>query len=105
MRPHLYMLAEDGRTPIPTEDVLEWADWLERSTEQRILLQTEVPGGIVSTVFLGIDHNWPFDGPPRLWETMMFMDGNDDAGEMRRYATYEEAARGHGEIVKRALGR
>lgn len=32
----------------------------------------------VSTVLLVVDHNWSPDGPPLIFETMRFMDGEGD---------------------------
>jgi len=64
----------------------------------------------VSTVFLGLDQRGPFreegSGPPILFETMIFWDGPLDT-DGARYATWEEAERGHEEFVWRvriALG-
>jgi hypothetical protein len=50
----------------------------------------------VSTVFLGLNHAWD-DGPPLLFETMVFRGGLSD--EVRRYSTWDEAVRGHIEMV------
>lgn len=51
----------------------------------------------VSTVFLIIDHNFFREGPPILFETMIFV---DDSGVFtQRYATREEAQAGHDETV------
>lgn len=51
----------------------------------------------VSTVFLVLDHNYG-DGPPILYETMVFgPDGTDPV--CRRYRTREDASRGHDEEV------
>lgn len=55
----------------------------------------------VSTVFLSIDHNWG-DGPPILFETMVF---DHSEGEnwsdvyCGRYCTRAEAEAGHARIV------
>lgn len=46
----------------------------------------------VSTVFLSLDHNWG-DGPPILFETMIF--GGEHDGYQERYRTWEEAEEGH----------
>lgn len=35
----------------------------------------------VSTVLLVVDHNWSPDGPPLIFETMTFMDGEGDRCE------------------------
>lgn len=47
----------------------------------------------ISTVFLGMDHNFDGDGPPILFETMIF--GGENDGYQVRYATYDEAMVGH----------
>jgi hypothetical protein len=56
----------------------------------------------VSTVFLGMDHNfWGCDvdniSTPILFETMVF--GGKYDGRQRRYSTYGDAKKGHWEIV------
>lgn len=50
----------------------------------------------VSTVFLGVNHQF-HGGPPKIFETLVF--GGPRADTMRRYSTWEEAERGHAEIV------
>jgi hypothetical protein len=53
---------------------------------------------IVSTVWLGINHNFRGEGPPIIFETLVFFeDGNQDI--MYRYATLEDAKAGHETIV------
>jgi hypothetical protein len=55
----------------------------------------------VSTVWLGMDHGFNFDGDPDyrpvIFETMIFGGEHDEA--MMRYCTEEEAHRGHIEAV------
>lgn len=51
----------------------------------------------VSTVFLGIDHGYTENGPPIVFETLVF--GGPMADSMRRYATWDEAVAGHEETV------
>lgn len=46
----------------------------------------------VSTVFLGLDHNWDV-GPPHLFETMIF--GGEHANYCTRCATWDEAEKMH----------
>lgn len=53
----------------------------------------------MSTVFLGLDHNFS-GGEPILFETMIF--GGPLDGEQRRYHTYDQAERGHTEAVAAA---
>ncbi len=94
MRSAYYIL--DGKTPVPVDDVLVWARWFEgdRTADHRVVARDDIGTVLVSTVFLGIDHAW-FDGPPVLFETLVF----GWSGEMRRYATWEEAEVGHAEVV------
>jgi hypothetical protein len=93
-----YILNDDGE-PVATNDVMVWARFFER--RDRILKQDFVEGargGVgVSTVFLGLDHNWSGVGPPVLWETLVF--GTPLDGEMRRYTSKADALRGHAEML------
>jgi hypothetical protein len=86
-----YILDKDGN-PRPCPDLTEWALWFERA--DRKVARDELPDGhVVSTVFLGLDHNFTRRGPPILYETLVFNDYGEIAGE--RYATREEALEGH----------
>ena len=97
-RPRYYRL--EGRTVVPCDDVLEWASWFE--TAERVVRQTRIDEHlVVSTVFLGLDHNYTRTGPPLLFETMVFRHGSGD--ETRRYSTWEEADEGHEEVVEEIL--
>ena len=58
---------------------------------------TDIGPCYVSTVFLGMDHSWS-DGPPELFETMIF--GDEHSEDQWRYATYDEAEAGHKAIVE-----
>ena len=88
---------DDGHTPVPVDDLSDWARRF-RITDRHVA-QTDVGPSHVSTVFLGIDHNFGDDGPPVLFETLVF-DG-PLAGEMTRYCTWADAAAGHTEMVAR----
>ena len=65
-------IIKDGLA-VPEDDLLSWAHWYESERGQYSLLDT-IAGIRVSTVFLGMDHNFG-KGEPILWETMIF---NDD---------------------------
>lgn len=60
----------------------------------------------VSTVFLGLDHNFG-SGEPLLFETMAFLlddDGAPHLGEptrLRRYSSWADAELGHADLVRR----
>jgi hypothetical protein len=60
-----------GQTPVACDDVLVWAEWFE-TAERRVRL-TRVGPYQVSTVFLGLDHNWS-GGEPILFETMIYVE-------------------------------
>ena len=80
-----------GQSPVEEPDVLTWGEWFEHA--DRIVARTHVPGGVVSTVFLGLDHNFSRVGPPLLFETMTFLDG--ESADCRRTATWLEAEAMH----------
>jgi predicted ATP-dependent serine protease len=86
----------DGREPVPAPDLMEWGRWME--TADRTVKWTEQGDVHVSTVFLGLDHQFG-EGPPLLFETMAFIAG--DGVDQRRYSTWREAEQGHDEIVRR----
>ena len=68
-----YILAEDGKTPKRVKDVIEWAQAFEKQDRQ---VAEDFIGRVrVSTVFLGIDHDWSGIRKPVLWETMIFGKG------------------------------
>ena len=66
----------------------------------RIVMQEPVGDLWVSTMWLGIDHQW-FDGPPLIFETMVF-DDKGGAVAQDRYSTLEQAKKGHRQMVQRA---
>jgi hypothetical protein len=89
----------EGREPKPVT-MLQWAVWFGRRqyNRQRIVAQTQIaPGLTVSTVFLGLDHNFSGKGPPLLFETMVFNDYG--AGDCWRWATWGAAEAGHLDVV------
>jgi hypothetical protein len=76
-------------------DLLEWAEWFQNA--DRSVSWTELSGNAsVSTVFLGLNHNYS-GGPPLLFETAIIRAGEFDIHS--RYGTWDEAERGHAEIV------
>ena len=90
----------DERVPVGVPDPLEWAKFFEEADRRRVAV-TELPGAVrVSTVFLGLDHNWSLEGPPILFETMIFGGPHDEYQE--RYATWGEAEAGHARAVSLA---
>ncbi len=84
----------DGKEP-KNADLMEWARWFE--TADRHVAKTAVSDEInVSTVFLGLDHSFG-DGPPLLFETMIF--GGEHDQYQDRYETWKQAETGHEKAV------
>jgi hypothetical protein len=83
-----------GQTPVPEPDLMKWAEWMQ--TADCIVFQEEIAGGVVSTVFLGLDHQYGA-GPPLLFETMVFRDGESVA--CHRCGTWREAEAQHGDVL------
>jgi hypothetical protein len=81
-------------------DSARWSAWFEFHYHERIVARTVVQEGVeVSTVFLGLDHNYSQTGPPILFETMVF--GGLCDGDMDRYAAMDESRQGHWAMVNR----
>lgn len=95
---HKFILNEKGE-PMPCHDLYEWGVWFE--TNSRIVEQTFFKDIKVSTVFLGMDHGW-HDGPPVLWETMIFGGKHDQY--QKRYTSLADAKAGHREALLLAMG-
>ena len=72
--------------------VLEWGRFFN-DTDSRRVAETKIEGIRVSTVFLGIDHNFNSHGPPLLFETMVFGGEHDEMTD--RYTTWTQAIKGH----------
>lgn len=93
-----YILDEQNQ-PVECPDVLTWGRWFEASGDQCKVGHTTFDGGYVSTVFLGLDHNFT-QGEPVLWETMIF--GGPHDGFQDRYTSRATAELGHQKAVKLA---
>lgn len=87
-----------GQTPVPEPDLLTWARWME-DPEHRTVAQTEIGATVISTIFLGLDHRHVGEGPPILFETMVFVDG-EASDYMRRCSTWLEAEAQHARAVE-----
>lgn len=94
-RPRFYIL--DGKRPKPAT-ATEWITWLE--TAERQVARNTYPKVEVSTVFLGLDHNWSGQGKPLIFETMVFGGPHHLAG--KRASTWSEAERNHKLFVRLA---
>ena len=83
MSPRHYVLRD---RKVVSVDLMEWADWVEFHNQEKIVKQETIGPYWVSTVFLGLDHNWSRTGPPILWETLVFGKGplKDEMDRSRR---------------------
>ena len=81
-------------------DFMEWAKSFKNNELRRVAEDTLPDGKWVSTVWLGLNHNFSQDGPPLIFETMVFPN-DGDMGELDadRYSTEEEALAGHKAMV------
>jgi hypothetical protein len=93
----IYIL--EGHTVVPCHDFLKWARWFE--TADRRVAQETIGPYFVSTVFLGLDHNFAPspNAPPLLFETMVFRRTgaveHSDYVAQERCSTWEEAEAQH----------
>jgi hypothetical protein len=91
-----------GREPVPVHFIV-FARWFHEHLADRHVAEDFV-GDFhgtkmirISTVFLGINHNFGDEGPPILFETMVF--GGVLNGRQFRYSTWDEAELGHAAML------
>lgn len=82
---------------------IERMDWIKRFVDDdaRRIGSEDRDGVHVSTVYLGLNHAWD-DGPPLIFETMIF--GGDHDEYQERYSTKAQAEEGHKRAVELAFG-
>ena len=91
--------ARDGK---PLNDLQSFGRLLA-DLDYKMVGLAKLPGGVeVSTVWLGINHQFKPDGPPLIFETMVF--GGPLDSEQERYATEAEAIEGHRRWVVKLMG-
>jgi hypothetical protein len=96
--PRWYILDHERR-PVRVDDALTWGRWLQE-VEDNHVAHEEIGDTRVSTIFLGLDHRHSGNGPPMLFETMIF--GGMLDGTRWRYSTWDDAETGHAMAVKKA---
>ena len=80
---------------VKCDNLAVWAKYLEKA--DRKVARDSIGGVDISTVFLGLDHQFG-DGPPLLFETLVF--GGPLDGEMSRYPSWDDALAGHKLMIK-----
>ena len=96
-------LYDKAGLPISIE---EW-NTLSMDMEYKVIGSTEIGPWWISTVWIGLDHRFMGDGPPLIFETMVFTKSARDADrsdpeyekllefDCVRYSTEQEAVAGH----------
>jgi hypothetical protein len=79
-------------------------EWGDIHLADKIVAQEQVGDYFISTVWIGIDMNYSDEGPPLIFETMVFnrSPGSEVLGDEEgcwRWATEEEAHTGHRMLV------
>jgi hypothetical protein len=92
-----YILGPDGE-PVHEPDILLWGRWMQGARDERMVARSVVGEVLVSTVFLGFNHNFKEGGKPILWETKVF--GGDLDGDGERYSSKFDAEEGHERMVE-----
>ena len=92
-----YILVD--REPVAMSDFKEWTARFKPS--DRFVGQTKTDSGLVSTIFLGLDHRTTEDKPV-LFESMVF--GGPLDGQLVRYQTWRDAELGHKALVIKLRG-
>lgn len=117
MRENLYFILDPNGDPIPALNSLTWAKWFsEHDSNDRRIAETRTKLFWISTVFLGINHQWRPDGPPHIFESMAFLQPRRHdisrvsskpiigEGELcERYSTRLQAMAGHVAMVAEVL--
>lgn len=108
-----YILDETGN-PVEEPDLMKWAAWFEKAERKiarseffqpawkvwlsKLLKIKRWEPARVSTVFLGLNHNYG-EGEPVLFETMVF--GGRYNEQMERYEYLDKAKIGHEQWVSK----
>ena len=82
-------------------EFMEWAEQFKKMShaDTRHVGNDMINGHHVSTVWLGLDHNY-YGGPPLIFETMVFHGYSCDDIYMDRYTTWEQAVEGHKKAIQ-----
>ncbi len=88
-----------GHDVVEEPDVIAWATRFESADP--IVKTSNLDGILVRSVFLGFDRSFGREGPPLVFETMVF--GGVRDGWRKRYSTWDQAVLGHDDWVKRLI--
>lgn len=88
------------RKPVSAGNVYKWSSGFER--KNRRVRSTCIGNYHISTIFLGIDHQFRDTDTPLLFETMIFNDGDSSGEYQTRCTTWRQALAMHWEGVEYA---
>lgn len=93
-----FYILDDEHRPVEVDFLTAAVAWGEDKNRQ---IACESVGDLeISTIFLPFNHGSPRrKGPPYLFETMVFRDG--EPVEQKRYVSWDDAMTGHAAIVRR----
>jgi hypothetical protein len=97
MKPRWYLLGDDGEPVGPVDMKTYTASELMFSPDRVVARDELEDGTVVSTVFLGLDHQFG-DGPPLLYETLVFP-VDDSEGDCYRTSSRTAAQACHDQVV------
>lgn len=86
---------------------IDLMDWVRKfqSPSYRWICSDRLPGCLVSTIWLGLDHGWRGDERPVIFETCVLSDYDEDLNSAQmRYHNEIEARIGHCEILSAVRG-
>lgn len=81
--------------------LMQWVKDFEKP--DRIMCSRKMYLGslLISTIWLGLDHNWGFGKKPLIFETMVFFGGFGHDIDCERYSTKEDALKGQKYFVQK----
>lgn len=93
-----YYILDAERRPVATDSIEQWGLMFHDMRQRRVASTDITPEIHVSTVFVGLDHRYFGEGPPLLFETMVF--GGPMDQQQWRYASWDDAETGHATAVR-----
>ena len=92
----MYYIEADGK--ILQASFLQWAEMFDNTDRQIKYTKFEDPLYEVSTVFIGIDHNFATGGKPLVYETLVTTSTDEF---MWRWSSRQDAIYNHDALVRR----
>jgi len=100
---NMYYILDEFGNPVEESDIIKWGEWFSKNNHRRTIRKTRIGDDaiLVSTVFLGINHNFIMEGEPLIFETMVFCKNelNPMHNYQLRYSNSVSAVSGHKKIV------